>query len=309
VGGTPHTPPKSNTNIGNPIPSFSYYKKNIMKRKRNNTVFIDEARTMKYGDDYTTLKHLFRDLRKASVLSVDDEVRTAMRVKNGDVASLEKIISSNMRFVVFIAKRYSGFNIPIADLIAEGSLGLIYAIRYYDVSYSFKFISYAVWWIRKFIEEYILRHYFLYKMSMRQVRMIRKIEYIREVLYGKLGREPSLKELSEECGISIPLLKFLLKNAYRETIFIEDENLLSRGEGGRAAPLPSTEKELDKLMRCLTPLERKVAVYLYGLNGMPQIPSNCIPQLMNISYTQLHTIKKRILAKLRKKITGNGKLQ
>jgi len=231
-----------------------------------------------------------------------------MGVKNGDLSSLEKIISANMRFVVFIAKRYSGFNVPIADLIAEGSLGLIYATQYYDVSYSFKFISYAVWWIRKFIEEYILRNYFLYKMSMRQVRMIRKIEYIREVLYGKLGREPSLKELSEKCGISIPLLKLLLKHANRETVFIDDDNLLNGGHGERVAPLPCSEKELDKFMRCLTPLERKVAVYLYGLNGMPTIPSNCIPQLMNISYARLHNIKKRILAKLRKKITGNGNL-
>lgn len=143
----------------------------------------------------------FKDVSKLSLLSPEEEIELTKRVKEGDEKAIKKLIESNLRFVISVAKQYQGKGLPLIDLIQEGNCGLIQSARLFDPDKGFRFISYAVWWIRQSIMKAISEQCRTIRVPMNQIVCINKINKAAEKFEQLNGRKPSTEELEKETNI------------------------------------------------------------------------------------------------------------
>ena len=148
-----------------------------------------------------TLDKYLADIAKEALLTTDEEVELAQRIKAGDKAALDKLVKANLRFVVSVAKQYQNQGLSLQDLIDEGNLGLVKAAQRFDETRGFKFISYAVWWSRQSILQAVAEQARIIRLPMNQVGAMAKVKKAVSLLEQKLERRPTVKEIADEIGM------------------------------------------------------------------------------------------------------------
>jgi len=147
------------------------------------------------------LKAYFKDLKNVELLSGEEQSELAVKAKCGDKDALGRLVKSNLRFVVTVAKEYQYSHIPLEDLISEGNIGLIKAVDKFDASKKIKFISYAVWWVRQSIIQSIYENGSIVRLPVNRININNKINRTKDILFKELKREPTSKEISDFCDV------------------------------------------------------------------------------------------------------------
>src|SRR5699024_4374303 len=171
------------------------------------------------------------EIGRVDLISADEEVELARRIKQGDERALERLTNANLRFVVSVAKQYQNQGLSLPDLINEGNVGLIKAARRFDETRGFKFISYAVWWIRQSILQALAEQARVVRLPLNKIGVINKINKAFSHLEQELQRPPSAEEIAQELDMTVPQVKEALKNAGRhwsmDAPFKEEKNTLT----------------------------------------------------------------------------------
>lgn len=256
-----------------------------------------------------SFKSYLKEIKKYKVLTQEEELELFRKIKEGDKTAKDKLICSNLRFVVSIAKQYQGFNVDIEDLVNEGNLGLIHAVDKFDETLGFKFISYAVWWIRQQILKVLMTSGKFIKTPINAAAMINRINKIEAEFEMDNARKPSLDELAEILDISTKRLAELME--YKSTMISLDSPLNDDADTLLYETIPSkifnitknTDKEslnsdLDDILKVLTKKERQVINLIFGLSG-ETLDIAHIADRLNISTERVLQIKNSAINKLR----------
>lgn len=251
-----------------------------------------------------------RDIRKFAPLSKEDEADVIADAQKGNRRALDRLITANLRFVVRVAREYSGRGLPLSDLIAEGNLGLIRATRTFDLARGHKFITYAVWWIRQAILSALNRCVHPVVFPVNQIDDLDVINRAKNALSQSLGRLPDLGELVEKTGMPLRRLRRALE-ANRTTVSL-DSPMHDGSSGVYADTLPAQESGPDeqfedarikKLLKvCLNRLSRREARILslyFGLDSDKPEPLERIGKRLQISRERVRQLKDRALGRLR----------
>jgi RNA polymerase primary sigma factor len=259
------------------------------------------------------LDKYLNDIGKIPMLSVEEEADLARRIREGDELALEKLTRSNLRFVVSVAKQYQNQGLSLADLINEGNVGLMKAARRFDETKGFKFISYAVWWIRQSILQAIVEHSRIVRMPLNKVGSYNKVNEAFLAFVQEYERDPTNDELAEVLGMTSREVNNMLKGNVRHMSF----DAPITGEDGDATMLDlyTTEDNLgpdDDLMKeslkeevaqglaILSPREVEVISAYYGLNGYKALTLEEIGEMYNLTRERVRQIKERSIRRLRK---------
>jgi len=262
--------------------------------------------------DSTSIRCYFKDIRKLEMFSGDDQMELAKKAKLGDKRAENKLIESNLRFVLSVAKEYQfTSNLPIEDLISEGNIGLIKAVDKFDPERKVKFISYAVWWIRQSIMQAIYETGSTVRLPVNRINTINKINRAREILVQDLGREPSIVEISKLSELS----EKDIKNSYSDGNFnvsldkqISDDSEITLEdilEGGGLEELESNmnkeslREEIDSALGGLEKREREILRMYFGLDGGEEVTLAEIGEEFGLTNERVRQLKEQSLRKLR----------
>jgi RNA polymerase primary sigma factor len=258
-----------------------------------------------------SLDKYLQEIGKVDLITADEEVELAQRIKAGDKKALEKLVQSNLRFVVSVAKQYQNQGLSLPDLINEGNLGLIKAAKRFDETRGFKFISYAVWWIRQSILQALAEQSRIVRLPLNKIGSINKINKMYAKLEQKNERPPSPEELAEALDMSINDVKISLKNAGRHIsmdaplVEGEDSNLydvLRSGESPRPDKelmLESLRTEIERALNTLTPREADVIKLYFGLNGNHMMTLEEIGETFDLTRERVRQIKEKAIRRLK----------
>jgi len=259
------------------------------------------------------------DIGKIPMLSPEEEADLARRIRNGDHDALEKLTRSNLRFVVSVAKQYQNQGLALTDLINEGNVGLMKAAKRFDETKGFKFISYAVWWIRQSILQAIVEYSRIVRLPLNKVGSYNRVNeaFIRFV--QEFEREPTHEELAELLGISAREVSNMLRGNTRHVsvdapINSEDSDAtlldLIAGEDNLAPDMDLAEEslreEVQQGMSILSPREMEVLSSYYGLNGYKALNLEEIGDLYGLTRERVRQIKERAIRRLRKSYNRNA---
>jgi RNA polymerase primary sigma factor len=262
--------------------------------------------------DSATIEKYFNEISKVAMITPEEEVDLARRIKLGDQAALEKLVKANLRFVVSVAKQYHHSKIPLNDLINEGNLGLIKAAKMFDETKGFKFISYAVWWIRQSIMDALDRHSRIVKIPANKIGGLSKINHASALMEQRFEREPTLEELAEFMGINVEEIKSTnvasIKQSSLDAPFSdsEDGSLLDVLDNPDAEPTDaalndkeSLSIELERILSTLHTREKEIICRVFGIGyDYPQSIED-VSERIGVSHERVRQIKEGALRKLR----------
>jgi RNA polymerase primary sigma factor len=261
--------------------------------------------------DSRTLEKYFNEISKDDLLTPEEEVDLAQRIREGDQAALDKLVKANLRFVVSVAKQYHYSNIPLNDLINEGNLGLVKAAKKFDEKRGFKFISYAVWWIRQSIIQALSEHSRIVRLPSNKIGSLSKIDKAASLLEQRFEREPTDEELAEMLEMSIDEINKTVRSATKQMSidkpFSDDEgsSLLSVLEDEEANTVDSDlfqkdslKKEIERLLSTLDEREKVVVTKYFGLDHQPNLSLEDIGDLLGLTRERVRQIKEKALQKL-----------
>lgn len=246
-----------------------------------------------------------------SPLHPEEEIDLARRIRRGDEEALDKLVKANLRFVISVAKEYQGQGLPLQDLISEGNLGLIKAAQRFDETRGFKFISYAVWWIRQSILQALAEQSRVVRLPLNRVGAINKIGRALESLEKVFGREPSMDEVASKMEMSTYEVADVLKTSARhlsldEPFKEEDGNsLLDVIESDRYSPPDSVlmkeslQVEIEKILTTLKPREAEIIRLYFGLEGDRPLTLEEIGEHFRLTRERVRQIKEKALRRLR----------
>lgn len=263
--------------------------------------------------DTLSLDKYLHDIGKVDLISAEEEVELAKLIKQGDEKALDKLVQSNLRFVVSVAKQYQNQGLSLSDLISEGNLGLIRAAQRFDETKGFKFISYAVWWIRQAILQALAEHARIVRIPLSRTVSINKIHKTFLRLEQEYNRVPTVDEVALELGLSpasvseslqitaqqismdAPVSQDETNNMYdtlpcSESAF-PDRNLLDL----------SLSKDIEKALSALSPREAGIIELYYGLNGYSAHTLDEISEKLMLTRERVRQIKKKAIHQLREK--------
>jgi len=258
-----------------------------------------------------SLDKYLQEIGKVDLITADDEVELAQRIKAGDKEALEKLVKSNLRFVVSVAKQYQNQGLSLPDLINEGNLGLIKAAKRFDETRGFKFISYAVWWIRQSILQALAEQSRIVRLPLNKIGSINKINKMYAKLEQENERPPSPEELAEALDMSINDVKISLKNAGRhismDAPLVEGEesnlyDVLRSGESpspDKTLMLESLRTEIERALNTLTPREADVVKLYFGLNGNHMMTLEEIGETFDLTRERVRQIKEKAIRRLK----------
>jgi len=258
-----------------------------------------------------SLDKYLQEIGKVDLITAEEEVELAQRIRAGDDRALEKLTNANLRFVVSVAKQYQNQGLTLPDLINEGNLGLIKAAKRFDETRGFKFISYAVWWIRQSILQALAEQSRVVRLPLNKIGTINKINKTYAILEQNNERPPSPEEIAKELDLSINDVKESLKNAGRHVSMDaplkdgEDYNLydvLNEGE----SPNPdkkllheSLKTEIERALETLTSREADVIRLFFGLNEQQPMTLEEISQIFGLTRERVRQIKEKGVRRLK----------
>ena len=258
-----------------------------------------------------SLDKYLQEIGKVELISAEEEVELAQRIKQGDKIALEKLTKANLRFVVSVAKQYQNQGLSLPDLINEGNLGLIKAAQRFDETRGFKFISYAVWWIRQSILQALAEQSRIVRLPLNKIGSINKINKTYAKLEQEFEREPNAEEIAEVLEITEQEVKESMKNAGRhismDAPLIQDEdNTMYDVLKSEEAPTPETErlyeslrKEIDRAISTLTQREQDVVRLYFGLNGSHPMTLEEIGEKFDLTRERVRQIKEKAIRRLK----------
>lgn len=281
-------------------------------------------RQLKISNKITTRESLaldkyLNDISKIPLVSVDEEAVLARKIRDGDQDALDKLVRANLRFVVSVAKQYQNQGLSLSDLINEGNVGLMKAARRFDETKGFKFISYAVWWIRQSILQAIVEHSRIVRLPLNKIGSYNRINDAFISFVQEFEREPSIEELAEVLDISPKEVTNMLRSNIRHVSMDapignsedSDTTMLEMMSDDEFA-LPdaglmeqSLIDEVQEGMSILSPREVEVLSAYYGLNGMKALNLEEIGELYNLTRERVRQIKERAIRRLRKSYNRN----
>lgn len=260
----------------------------------------------------SSLDLYLNEIRRYPLLSREDELELARKARAGDMKAQDKLVRSNLRFVVSIAKKYVGNGVPLEDLINDGNFGLVKAAERFDPERGFKFISYAVWWIRQSILVSVSENSRMIRMPMNRVGLAQKATKVSRKLEQHLGREADAEELAKELGVTREEIEEVttfsqatlsldqpVHDEGNETTFVDqivdDRNALP----DKGAYEDSLRRDMDRALESLTDRERTILVRYYGLNGVKARTLEDIGKEMGYTRERIRQIKEQAIDKLR----------
>ncbi|MBL7864032.1 MAG: sigma-70 family RNA polymerase sigma factor [Cyclobacteriaceae bacterium] len=258
-----------------------------------------------------SLDKYLQEIGKVDLLTPDEEVELAKRIKEGDQIALEKLTKANLRFVVSVAKQYQNQGLSLGDLINEGNLGLIKAAQRFDETRGFKFISYAVWWIRQSILQALAEQSRIVRLPLNRVGSLNKISKTFSELEQKYEREPSPEELAEVLEVTtaevVDTMKISGRHVSMDAPFVqgEENSLLDVLENdGEETPdqglmTDSLRREVQRALSTLTQRESDVIALYFGLNGEHAMTLEEIGEKFNLTRERVRQIKEKAIRRLR----------
>lgn len=258
-----------------------------------------------------SLDKYLQEIGKVDLISADEEVELAKRIKEGDQIALEKLTKANLRFVVSVAKQYQNQGLSLGDLINEGNLGLIKAAQRFDETRGFKFISYAVWWIRQSILQALAEQSRIVRLPLNRVGSLNKISKTFSELEQKYEREPSPEELAEVLEVTtaevVDTMKISGRHVSMDAPFVqgEENSLLDVLENdGEETPdqglmTDSLRREVQRALSTLTQRESDVVTLYFGLNGEHAMTLEEIGEKFNLTRERVRQIKEKAIRRLR----------
>ncbi len=267
--------------------------------------------SLKYRDEDRSLDLYLREIGETPLINAAEEVRLARRIKQGDAKALENLTKANLRFVVSVAKQYQNQGLSLADLINEGNIGLIKAAKRFDETRGFKFISYAVWWIRQAILQALAAQSRIVRLPLNRVGTLHKIGKMSSRLEQYLGRVPSPNEIAKELELSegevSDTLKISNSHLSLDAPFStsEDNSLIDILED-EFQPSPdesllshSLRIEIEKALDSLTPREAEVINLYFGLNSEKALTLEEIGARFSLTRERVRQIKEKAIRRLR----------
>jgi RNA polymerase primary sigma factor len=273
-----------------------------------------------------------REVSEIKVLTPEEEIVLTKKASNGDKQAIEELVKRNLRFVVSVAKQYATPQNPVEDLVNEGNIGLMIAAERFDPSTGFKFISYAVWWIRKIIMEHLSKNGRLIRLPANKINALSKLDKQINELEQKLGRSVSIREVMDNYNVDVDVLD-ALSNYGKSSSDLEALNMLSgyamdsldrelgHDEGGSTLGdnvvddtfdtndhnllYDDMKIELNKVLDILKPRDRQVMVALFGLDGSIPRTLKDVGDEIGVTREMVRQIKEKSLIKLRKRLNGS----
>jgi RNA polymerase primary sigma factor len=237
-------------------------------------------------DDISLEKYL-QEISKIKLLSVENEVKLFSRIRKGDREALETLIKANLRFVVSVSKQYQHRGLSLPDLINEGNVGLIKAAYRFDETRGFKFISYAVWWIRQSILQALAENSRIVRIPVNKIGSVEKITHAFNLLEQEYQREPTIEEVADMTGTSPDLIENSLNYSNAHVSLdapMKEEEAVSMYDimENKDSPSPDNDlintslcDEIESMFRCLSERDANIMRHYYGLNG-------CLPRSMEV---------------------------
>lgn len=271
---------------------------------------------MKITKQYTnresqSLDKYLQEIGKVELLTPEQEIEYAVKIRKGDQAALEKLVKANLRFVVSVAKQYQNQGLTLGDLINEGNLGLIKAAKRFDETRGFKFISYAVWWIRQSILQALAEQSRIVRLPLNRVGALNKIGRAYSSLEQEFEREPTASELAKELDMDIDEVADALKISGRH---ISVDAPFSQGEENRLLdvlqndeqPSPdyglmslSLQNDIERALSTLTEREAEVIKLYFGLAKEHSLTLEEIGEKFNLTRERVRQIKEKAIRRLR----------
>ena len=258
-----------------------------------------------------SLDKYLQEIGKVELITADEEVSLAQRIKQGDQSALEKLTKANLRFVVSVSKQYQNQGLSLPDLINEGNLGLIKAAQRFDETRGFKFISYAVWWIRQSILQALAEQSRIVRLPLNKIGSINKINKAYAQLEQQFEREPNADEIATLLEISENEVKESLKNSGRhvsmDAPLVQDEDntmydVLKSEENSTPDTgllYESLRKEIERAVSTLTQREADVIRLYFGLNGSHPMTLEEIGEKFDLTRERVRQIKEKAIRRLK----------
>ncbi len=268
------------------------------------------------------LDKYLNEISKLPMLTPDEEVRLARRIREGDQDALDDMTKGNLRFVVSVAKQYQNQGLSLSDLINEGNVSLIKAARRFDETKGFKFISYAVWWIRQSILQAIVENSRIVRMPVNKAGSYNKVNEAYISFVQEFERDPSDEELADLLGMSEREVNNLLRSGSRhvsldaplggnedaDATMLDMMSLQDADDPDAAIMEQSLRDEVALGLNILSPREIEVVSSYYGLNGYNSLTLDEIAELYDLTRERVRQIRERAIRRLRKQHSNELKM-
>lgn len=259
-----------------------------------------------------SLEKYLQEIGKVELIQPEEEVRLAVQIRAGDQKALDRLVKSNLRFVVSVAKQYQNQGLTLSDLINEGNLGLIKAALRFDETRGFKFISYAVWWIRQSILQSLAEQSRIVRLPLNKVGLTNRISKAYQQLEQEFEREPTTEELAELLDLPLEEVTATMSAGFRH---VSMDTPLMDGEGGTIMDLmenpnaagtddrlvyhESLHKEIERSLQTLTDRQKTVLCYFFGIGVDHALSLEDIGARFNLTRERVRQIKDKAITKLR----------
>ena len=259
-----------------------------------------------------SLEKYLQEIGKVELISPEEEVRLANRIRQGDAKALDRLTRANLRFVVSVAKQYQNQGLSLPDLINEGNLGLIKAAQRFDETRGFKFISYAVWWIRQSILQALAEQARIVRLPLNKVGLTARVQKAATLLEQEFEREPTAEELADALDMELDEVRATL--ALNNSRHVSTDSPLSEGEEGTLLdrlPNPNSEStdrgvayrdslrtEIRRTLGTLSERQQEVLCYFFGIGVDQPLSLDDIGLRFNLSRERVRQIKDNAIAKL-----------
>jgi RNA polymerase primary sigma factor len=259
----------------------------------------------------SSIDKYLNEIAKIKMITIEEEVDLARRIHKGDIDARDRLINANLRFVISVSKQYQNLGLSLSDIINEGNLGLIEAAQRFDETRGFKFICYAVWWIRQAIMLALAKQSRIVRLPLNRISIITKIKKIIAELEQNYEREPTILEITQALELTPTDVTAAIKNAGRyisldaQLVQGEEENmydvLLNEDASSPDKDLltDSLRKEIERALNKLIPREADIIRFYFGLNGKHTHTLTEIGEEFNLTNERVRQIKARAIEKLK----------